>query len=217
MSQPCESMGPDLAAYISGDLQDRERHRLESHLALCGTCAASESDLRHAWNLMATLPDEEVPEVVIRGVKATIAAERQPATTWQVVVETLLALGLLSMLGIACPIPGVCQFFNQFVAPGLGAEFTFLSHTLTAAAMGMVPLIGAELLMCLMHGSSPLARRQAVGSLYFVLVAFSIPVLNIIPSDPLIIASWSAGTAIAALLGMTTARRLQPLLMHSHA
>lgn len=206
---PCDGKGPEITAYVTGNLGPAHRADLECHLASCGACRDAERAVRDVWALMATLPEEAVPEVVLRGVKATIAAERKAGTTWPVVVETLLAVGLLTMLGVVCPIPMVCEFFEQVVRPLLGARFAFLAHTLTAAMMGLFPLVTAELLTSRIASPPTLERRQLVGIAYFGLVAMGVPLL-VFPPDPIAVTSWCAGVALAAWLSMWIAERVQP-------
>lgn len=210
MKHPCDGKGPDLAAYVSGELEPQARAELESHLAGCAVCGELERELRQSWNLLATLPDEEVPDVVIRGIQATIASERVGSFSTLVLVELLLALGMMTMLGIVCPIPIVCQFFKNIVVPLMGARFAFVAHTLAAAAMGVMPLLIADLLMTLMTRMASQARSKRVAAGYAAAVAAGVPLL-LFPADPVAISSWVAGCAVAGLASVWLTSRLHAL------
>ncbi|MBI2944898.1 MAG: zf-HC2 domain-containing protein [Candidatus Wallbacteria bacterium] len=212
---PCDGKGPEVTAYVTGNLDAAARAVLEAHMTSCSACRDSERSIRDVWALMATLPMETVPHVVRRGLKATIAAERSAVAMWPVVVETLLALGLLTMLGVVCPIPMVCEFFHTVVQPLLGERFTFLAHTMAAAMMGLLPLVSAELLTGRLASPPTTQRRQLVGMGYFALVAVGVPLLRILPPDPVAVVSWCAGAAAAAWLSMEIAEKLQPAAVSS--
>lgn len=210
--QACDDLGPELAAYVSGNLAPEDSAQVEAHLAGCDRCLAVERSLREVWSQMAVLPEEEVPDVLLRGIKASLAEERGPSSPWHVAIETLLALALMTVLGVVCPIPIVCHFFAGVIKPLFGQYVAVFAHTLTAAMMGMMPLLVADLTVSSLARSWEPSRRRAAATLFGALVALGVPALHILPPDPLTFASWGTGTALAAWFAVRLMTRLQPVL-----
>jgi hypothetical protein len=68
-----------LSAYLDGEVTEKERKLIESHLASCPSCASELEDLRRVVGLVAALPREAVPEGFVQNTIERLPAPRTPA------------------------------------------------------------------------------------------------------------------------------------------
>lgn len=96
-------VGEDLGAYLEGDLEVRERARVEAHLLDCGRCRNELRDLRATVALLRRLPTPMPPRDLTPAVMARIDAEGR-RSRWPQALPPLdgpAVLGLLAA-GLAC-------------------------------------------------------------------------------------------------------------------
>jgi len=95
-------VGVRLSAYVDDEISDRERRRIEAHLAHCEECQAELRALRWTVGLLRQAPPVKAPRLfVVR--EADLASERRPArrrapllvTQWATAVVALLFVLIL--------------------------------------------------------------------------------------------------------------------------
>jgi anti-sigma factor RsiW len=70
-------VGVRLSAYVDGEVSDRERRRIETHLASCEACRAELRALRWTVGLLRQTPSVRAPRLfVVR--EADLVKEQQP-------------------------------------------------------------------------------------------------------------------------------------------
>lgn len=128
-----------LSAYVDGEVSDRERRRIETHLASCEACRAELRALRWTVGLLQQTPPVKVPRLfVVR--EADLVQERQPAraraplrvTQWATAVVALLfvlVLGVDLIAGRGLPRPA-----STLVARG-EREMTIATRTVAEQAV----------------------------------------------------------------------------------
>lgn len=153
---------------LSGEIAEKERKRLSSHLAMCTACSQEKETLEKAWRVIGNAPEVEVPEdlhqVTISRMQAMLKAA-QPSGLWSIPLELWIPKPLASvMAGMAM------AFFSLWVLRGV-TEFERLSAQVIfhGAALMTGLLIGAFLIamdsLALVHPSWRWASRTGLVSL----------------------------------------------------
>ena len=71
-----------LSSYLDGDLSDREQEEIAGHIRQCSRCAEEERALRETLSLLRSLPAEEAPPELLKGVRLRIA-EKTAVPLWK--------------------------------------------------------------------------------------------------------------------------------------
>jgi anti-sigma factor RsiW len=86
-----------LSAYVDDEVSDRERRRIEAHLAHCGECRAELRALRWTVSLLRQAPPVKAPRLfVVR--EADLAKERRPARRRAPLLVTQWATAAVALL-----------------------------------------------------------------------------------------------------------------------
>ena len=85
MKTDCEHFGPQLSAYLDGELPKKERHEVEKHLKTCQSCRQLVSELDEAGGVIkAALSLDSEPGVDLTGVWEEIESQADfGPTIWQ--------------------------------------------------------------------------------------------------------------------------------------
>ena len=70
-------VGERLSAYVDGDLEPKERERIEAHLEACAACRRQLWQLRQTLNLIRSLPEEEPPPSLRAAVMSRVRQEAE--------------------------------------------------------------------------------------------------------------------------------------------
>jgi hypothetical protein len=157
----------ELLAYLDGELSDRERARVEAHLAECSRCTAELEQLRMLRRELdatfdAALSPVRLPAAADARIRDRLRARTGPRPLWRLwqrrglVAQALLAVCVLVFVfatqqTISPPLPAGPQetlvIGQDRLAPGSQAALRVLVHTAAEAAAPAAPIEGAEIVV----------------------------------------------------------------------
>ena len=192
----CNDIELDKVAHLSGDCPPEVAQKVERHRLACAECDLDLRNLKHLWECMGEVPDVAVPDPVKLSLQRRLRELEPGLHGWERslgLLDAVIGFLLLLLLGLFCPIPGVCHFFEKLLSQLQGTMWGWVPHLFAGAAMGLPPL----LLLRMGHGvlripGSLRRDRIAFGS-YFLLASVGVPLIGILPPMPPVFAGWTLG------------------------
>ncbi len=105
LPRECKKVRERLPEFVEGALGERERARVEQHLASCARCSAELADLRTVLSSLRGVAPDPVPphlvESIRQAVRRSAPTAREPAYRWARLVVSSAAVGLVLAMALA--------------------------------------------------------------------------------------------------------------------